>query len=216
MTGGGGSFRAIQTSFQFVRALRHIILWHLALSFVFPPVLIDGISYVDGGLRQNTPLSPALRMGSDRMIIIGLGHKQEIDENTLFKPVAKATPIAVLAKVVNAVMLDHVDYDIVWLSHINRLLSDGESVFGEAFIDRLNATIEPIRGAGYRKVPHLTIRPSRNVGTLAAQHVRDGKMRSSRSMVTRFIRTVARLERKDEADLTSYLLFDGGFLRYSD
>ena len=36
-------------------------------------------------------------------------------------------------------------------------------------------------------------------------------MRSSRSMVTRFIRTVARLERKDEADLTSYLLFDGGF-----
>ena len=182
-----------------------------AIPFVFPPVLIDGISYVDGGLRQNTPLSPALRMGSDRMIIIGLGHKQEIDENTLFKPVAKATPIAVLAKVVNAVMLDHVDYDIVRLSHINRLLSDGESVFGEAFIDRLNATIEPIRGAGYRKVPHLTIRPSRNVGTLAAQHVRDGKMRSSRSMVTRFIRTVARLERKDEADLTSYLLFDGGF-----
>lgn len=182
-----------------------------AIPFVFPPVSIDGISYVDGGLRQNTPLSPALRMGSERLLVIGLGHKKETDEGALFAAAEKSTPISVLGKVVNALMLDHVDYDIVRLSHINRLLEDGESVFGEEFIDRLNQTVEPIRGASYRKMPHVVLRPSQDLGMLAAQHVREKRLKSSNGVVMRLIRTLARLERRDEADLTSYLLFDGAF-----
>jgi len=50
-----------------------------------------------------------------------------------------------------------------------------------------------------------------DLGMLAAQHVRERRMKSSRSVVTRLVRTLARLERRDEADLTSYLLFDGDF-----
>ena len=57
-------------------------------------------------------------------------------------------------------MLDHVDYDIVRLSHVNRLMEDGEAVFGEQFIDRLNQMVKPIRGASYRKIPHVVMRPS--------------------------------------------------------
>ena len=182
-----------------------------AIPFVFPPVSIDGISYVDGGLRQNTPLSPALRMGSERLLVMGLGHKKQQDETALFSPTEKSTPISVLGKVVNALMLDHVDYDIVRLSHINRLMEDGETVFGEQFIDRLNHMVEPIRGASYRKIPHVVLRPSQDLGMLAAQHVREKKLKSSNGVVMRLIRTLARLERKDEADLTSYLLFDGSF-----
>ena len=46
---------------------------------------------------------------------------------------------------------------------------------------------------------------------MAAQYVRENKLRSSRSLISRVIRTLARMENKDEADLTSYLLFDGGY-----
>ncbi|HRE92234.1 MAG TPA: patatin-like phospholipase family protein, partial [Myxococcota bacterium] len=34
-----------------------------AIPFIFPPVPIDGHHYVDGGLRQNTPLRPVISTG---------------------------------------------------------------------------------------------------------------------------------------------------------
>jgi NTE family protein len=180
-----------------------------AIPFVFPPVPIDGIPYVDGGLRQNTPLSPALRLGSDRLLVVGLG-TNKTDDGAL-PTQAKASPVNVLAKVLNALMLDHVDYDLIRLGHVNRLLSDGKEVFGEEFIDRLNQMVAPIRGAEYRIMPHVVLRPSRDLGAMAAQHVRERRLRSSRRLIARVVRTLARMESYDEADLVSYLLFDGGY-----
>src|SRR3990172_5163208 len=39
-----------------------------AIPFLFPAVRIDDRYYVDGGLRMNTPLSPALRLGADQIL----------------------------------------------------------------------------------------------------------------------------------------------------
>ncbi len=185
-----------------------------AIPFVFPAVPIDAIPYADGGLRQNTPLSPALRLGSDRLLVVGLGHEMgEMDHHS--EPPdwrgKLSSPVFMLAKVLNALMLDHVDYDIVRMEHVNRLLEDGEMVFGEQFITRLNAMVTPIRGASYRKVPHVVLRPSQDLGKMAADYVRGSSMRKHRSVAARVIRTLSRLESREEADLTSYLLFDGGY-----
>ncbi len=182
-----------------------------AIPFVFPPVPIDGIPYVDGGLRQNTPLSPALRLGSERLLVIGVGHHGGAASESERRLETLASPVSILGKVVNALMLDHVDYDLIRLSHINRLLGNGESVFGEQFISRLNSMVTPIRGARYRIIPHLVLRPSRDLGRMAAQHVRGGHMSSTRSVTRRLVRSLARMEHRDEADLTSYLLFDGQY-----
>ena len=110
-------------------------------------------------------------MGSDKLLVWS-GHAKTIDEETLFSKEDKSTPIS-CSVVVNALMLDHVDYDLVRLSHVNRLMEDGEAVFGEQFIDRLNQMVKPIGGASYRKIPHIVMRPSRDLGMLAAQHVRE-------------------------------------------
>ena len=45
-----------------------------AIPFLFPAVKIEDRYYVDGGLRMNTPLSPALRLGADRVLVIALKH----------------------------------------------------------------------------------------------------------------------------------------------
>lgn len=185
-----------------------------AIPFVFPAVSIDGIPYCDGGLRQNTPLSPALRLGSDRLLVVGLGHEKTPEEEDAGMPENKrrlTSPVFLLAKVLNALMLDHVDYDLIRLEHVNRLLQDGELVFGEQFISRLNTMVTPIRGARYRKIPHLVLRPSRDLGALAADHVRNGTLRGGRRFSSRVVRMLAHLEHPNEADLTSYLLFDGGY-----
>ena len=183
-----------------------------AIPFVFPSVEIDGIPYADGGLRQNTPLSPALRMGSERLLVVSLSHaaKQQGDLS-MNGAGSTVSPVFVLAKLVNALMLDHVAYDLVRLGHVNRLLSDGEAVFGEQFIARLNTMVGPIRGAHYRIIPHLILRPSRDLGKMAAQYIRGPGLSNKRSVITRMLRTLARMENRDEADLTSYLLFEGGY-----
>ncbi len=184
-----------------------------AIPFVFPAVPIDGIPYADGGLRQNTPLSPALRMGSKRLVVVGLGHDKQFDTDTTMPEWRGRlrSPVFMLAKVLNALMLDHVDYDIIRLEHMNRILEEGQAVFGDQFTTRLNTLAGPVRGAKYRIIPHVTLRPSYDLGRLAADHVRGGKLRSERGVTGRMMRTLARMESRDEADLTSYLLFDGGY-----
>ncbi len=183
-----------------------------AIPFVFPAVPIDGIPYSDGGLRQNTPLSPALRLGSTRLLVVGLGHEKSMADDHMPEWRRRlSSPVFLLAKVLNALMLDHVDYDIIRLEHMNRLLGDGEKVFGQQFITRLNTMMAPIRGARYRIIPHIVLRPSQDLGKIAADYVRGSQMRSSRGISRRAIRALARMESRDEADLTSYLLFDGGY-----
>ncbi len=184
-----------------------------AIPFVFPAVDIDGVPYADGGLRQNTPLSPALRLGSTRLVVVGLGTDKHIashEEPGVWRS-RLASPVFLLAKVLNALMLDHVDYDLIRLEHMNRLLRDGQKVFGEQFTTRLNTMMGPMRGARYRLVPHVVLRPGRDLGRMAAQYVRSKKMRRSRSLIRQIIRRLSLMESRDEADLCSYILFDGPF-----
>ncbi len=186
-----------------------------AIPFLFPPVAIDGIPYVDGGLRQNTPLSPALRLGSTRILVVGMG-AEKVEPTVTRQRLhewneAVARPIFLLGKVMNALMLDRVEYDLIHLEHFNLILKDGEQAFGRQFVDRLNHILGPVRGANYRYIPHLAIRPSRDLGRLAAEHVRSGGLRGERSITSRMVKMLARAEPREEADLTSYILFDGRF-----
>ena len=44
-----------------------------AIPLLFPGVRVGGAYDCDGGLRLNTPLSPALRLGADRLLVIAAG-----------------------------------------------------------------------------------------------------------------------------------------------
>ena len=45
-----------------------------AIPLLFPSVRVGARYYADGGLRLNTPLAPAVRLGADRILVIGLTH----------------------------------------------------------------------------------------------------------------------------------------------
>ena len=108
-------------------------------------------------------------------------------------------------------MLDRVDYDLIRLDHFNRLLLQGENAFGSTFVQRLNQVLSPLRQAHYRHVPYLAIRPSQDLGYLAANHIKHHKIKTNQPLMARLIKLLARLESPDEADLCSYLLFDGKY-----
>ncbi len=185
-----------------------------AIPLVFPPVRIGSMLYCDGGLRQNTPIAPAIRLGAERILVIGLAresHGAVVNESPVGRFNESPGALFLLGKVLNAFLLDHVQTDIELLERINQILADGESAAGPGFADRLSAQALARGGEPYRRVESLVVRPSQDIGRLAAQHVRRGKL--SGSLVARQLLNLLDNTMNDESDLASYLLFDGAFAR---
>ncbi|WP_394833971.1 patatin-like phospholipase family protein [Pendulispora rubella] len=203
-----------RTLFRAVHVGPHHALASAAIPLLFPPVRIDRELYLDGGLRQNTPIAPALRLGATH--IFAIGASSEVRGVVTNEGPAKTTetPAAafLLGKVLNAFLLDHIDVDIELLTRINHVVLDGTNTFGPEFLERLNTTAAR-RGAPPCKYVHcLNVRPSENMGRLAADFVRRGRYRGD-PFVTKRVLSLLDFGVGDEADLASYLLFDGQFAR---
>ena len=85
-----------------------------AIPMLFPPVEIDDELYLDGGLRQNTPIAPALRLGATHIFTIGSSREVKgVAGRTKGSPAgapSRAPGAAfLLGKILNAFLLDHVD-----------------------------------------------------------------------------------------------------------
>ena len=142
-----------------------------AIPFLFPAPRIDGSYYCDGGLRLNTPLAPALRLGADRLLIIGLRHTPTLEEEAALAAPREGnySALAYLAgKVLNALLLDHIDYDVDRLRLVNAILETGIGAYGPGFLDRINETIEALRGTPYRVVQNVYLVPSRDLSVIEA------------------------------------------------
>lgn len=185
-----------------------------AIPLVFPPVRIGSTLYCDGGLRQNTPIAPAIRLGAERILVVGLSREvrgQVVNESPTGRADGAPGALFLLGKVLNAFLLDHVNADVELLGRINQILEDGAQVAGPDFARKLSDQAIARGGEPYRKVETMLVRPSQDIGRLAAQHVRRGKL--SGSVVARQLLTLLDNGMSDESDLASYLLFDGAFAR---
>lgn len=189
-----------------------------AIPFIFPAPRIDDGYFCDGGLRLNTPLAPALRLGADRLLIIGLRHLPTPEEEAALSPHRENnyTSLAYLGgKVLNALLLDHVDYDVDRLRLVNAILDTGVRAYGPDFMQRINAVIEEMRGTPYKVVRNVYLLPSRDLGVIAADcfahHHSPGGLRSwiSNTIARYAVHGIA-----EEADLLSYLYFDECYTRH--
>jgi NTE family protein len=185
-----------------------------SIPILFPPVRIDGELYLDGGLRQNTPIAPALRLGATHIFAVGGSREVKgVATNEGGSPGAEAPGIAfLLGKILNAFLLDHIDVDIELLTRLNHVLEDGSRAYGDGFTARMSAEAHRRGEPAYRHVHSLGVRPSEDIGRLASEHVRRGRFRGD-PLVTKKLLTLLDFGGGSEADLASYLLFDGAFCR---
>ncbi len=185
-----------------------------AIPFLFPAVRIGERYYVDGGVRMNTPLSPALRLGAGKVLVIGLKHPSPpgaSKEQVLYPEEVITQPSFLLGKVLDALMLDQLEYELQRLDLVNALIRHGTQIYGEDFLERINVAVRGQRGVDYRRVETTMIRPSEDIGKLAAQCYRKGGTRSFGAISGWVTRLAMRGMPEDEADLLSYLYFDGCF-----
>ncbi len=189
-----------------------------AIPFIFPSPRIDGRYFCDGGLRLNTPLAPALRLGADRLLIIGLRHPptpQEEAALSVHREYSYGSLAYLGGKVLNALLLDHVDYDVDRLRLVNAILDTGARAYGPDFMRRINAVIERMRGVPYKVVRNVYLLPSRDLGVIAAECL-DHRERTCdpRRWLSRAVAHYATLGIAAEADLLSYLYFDDCYVRH--
>ena len=117
-----------------------------------------------------------------------------------------------LGKVVNAFLLDHLHADLDELEKINGMLSDGIAAFGDEYLDRINEAAARRGSPPKRLVNALAVKPSVDLGAIASAHLRRHRARFGETMGRQFLRLLDVGEGSD-ADLASYLLFDGVFAR---
>jgi NTE family protein len=198
------------------------VLASASLPLLFPAVRIGHRWFCDGGLRQNTPLTPALRLGADRVLVITLHAESQLPEpnpNPFDEPLpgpARHYPdyLFLLGKLLDALLLDPLDYDLMVLERINAMLRQAEELFAtdESAIEQLNELMRAYRGKGYRIVEPEIIRPSRDLGHLASSFASDVDPDFWGSRILEALGTrAAESAGYGESDLLSYLLFDGGY-----
>ena len=199
-----------------------------AIPVLFKPVRIDGEYHCDGGLRQNVPLSPARRLGADGVIVVNPryihGEAPVDDGGGAPKPPAAVDdaeagdgfpgPLFLLGKTLNALLLDRIDTDLARLQGINGILEAGERAYGPGFVDALNRELGFPPGRAMRPLRASLIRASEDIGKMCADFVRSAVFRSRVSgALGRIMRRLAEGDERKEADLLSYLLFDGEFAK---
>ena len=184
-----------------------------AIPFLFPAVRIGERYYVDGGLRMNTPLSPALRLGAERILVVALKHTTPPEPDAPTYPEEVITqPAFLLGKVLDALTLDQLEYELHRIELINAILEQGEAVYGADFGERINVAVREQRGVGFRHVRTVTIRPSEDIGRIAARcHRAHGGARALGLLGELVARAASSGVPSDEADLLSYLYFDARF-----
>ncbi|HEY4118482.1 MAG TPA: patatin-like phospholipase family protein [Byssovorax sp.] len=182
-----------------------------AIPVLFPPVRIGGELFMDGGLRQNTPIAPALGLGATHVFAVGLS--REVRGVGADAEAEKIPGVAmVIGKVLNAFLLDHVQTDLEVLSRINDVIADGEAAYGSDFLPKVNAEAQRRGETQYQRVETLVVRPSEDIGRLAADYVRKHPPRGGAGLARRLL-TLVDVGEATEADLASYLLFDGPFAK---
>lgn len=194
---------------------RHVLA-SAAIPLLFPAVKIGNSFFTDGGLRQNTPMSPAIRLGADRLLVISLRHLETPAEQAdpvrqHEREVAYPKPLFLFGKALNALLLDHTDYDLDRMSRLNAIIEAGEHAFGTRFAEVMNQELIRLRGAPLRPLQAVHVRPSVDIGELASDFVRKGRARVSGRVAKRLLRRLAESESQHESDALSYLLFDGNF-----
>jgi len=183
-----------------------------AIPILFPARKIDRAFYCDGGLRLNTPLAPALRLGADRVMVVGLRHRstrQEEDRAARRRELAFMHPAYLAGKVLNALLLDRVEYDVERLRKTNEVLRKGSAEFGPEFLERINRPAAGVGQTAYRLIDDCLISPSRDLGDVAGECL--GHRGTTSGLRNRLadlaMRTAARGAGPDK-DLLSYIFFD--------
>ena len=184
----------------------HITHEHLlassAIPFIFPATAlkINGHTeyFGDGSMRQSAPISPAIHLGADRVLVIGAGRMHEPQDAPEKSEQNSYPSLAQIAgHALSNIFLDALSVDVERMRRINQTLQ----LIPPS--DRTSSALKPIE--------LLLIAPSQRLDAIAARHV-DALPIAVRAMLGSLGVSSNASDAKGAA-LASYLLFESAYTR---
>lgn len=173
------------------------LLASAALPFIFPAVKVHREYFGDGSMRQIAPVSPALHLGADRVLIVGTGRQTSGPNADQARARSNVYPsfAQIAGHALNSIFLDSLAVDIERLERINRTVKLIPP-------ERLADSSTPLR-----PVKVLVISPSQPIERIAARFLHE------LPATVRFILKPTGALNRSGSNLASYLLFEQSFCR---
>jgi NTE family protein len=170
------------------------LLASAAIPFIFPAVHVHREHFGDGSMRQLAPISSALHLGAERVLVVGMGAGGNADAESARSPIDEYPSLAQIAgHALDSIFLDSMEVDLERLHRINRTVS----MIPEALRPSVNL----------RHVDVLVISPSQPLEKIAERYLKNMPW-----TIRLLLRSVG-VTRRRGANLVSYLLFDKSYCR---
>ena len=162
----------------------------VAIPLLFPPMPIGSDYFGDGAMRQLHPLSPAIHLGADRLLIIGVRARRAAGVTVDRLAPVMPSPGDIFGYMLDTLFTDQIYGDLEQLERINVLVHNA-----------------PEAARGERPIETLMLAPSVDPREIAGRHVRE---------MPPGLRALLRVIGGRDASgyqLASYLTFEAGYTR---
>jgi NTE family protein len=161
-----------------------------AIPLLFPPMKLQEEFFGDGAMRQLNPLSPAIHLGADRLLIIGVRARRAAGVPVTRTQATMPSPGEIFGYMLDTLFTDQIYGDLEQLERINQLVE-----------------LAPEAAHGSRHVETLMMAPSVDPREIAGRHGAE---------LPRGLRALLRVIGGRDASgfqLSSYLTFESGYTR---
>lgn len=167
----------------------------IAVPMIFPPVLIGNEYFGDGAMRQATPLAPAIHLGADRILVIGVRNEMadvvvDPEDSRQFPSFAQ-----IAGYMLDTLFMDGLYADLERMTRINQLIDAVDPEDRAGFLARM------------RPIDTMLVVPSQDLREIAYEH------RRAMPLAVRMLLRGIRGESKNENRLLSFLLFESEYTR---
>lgn len=178
-----------------VRADLHLdhLMASIAVPMIFPPVKINGEYFGDGAMRQATPLSPAIHLGADRILVIGIRDEIADDAPPPNAPQTVPSFAMIAGYMLDTLFMDGLYSDLERMTRINQL------------IDAVNPEDRHGSLTQMRPIDTMLIVPSEDLREIAHKHKQELPF-----ALRALLRGVSG-RKANESRLLSFLLFEKAY-----
>jgi NTE family protein len=166
-----------------------------AVPFVFSPVRIGNEYFGDGAMRQRVPLSPAIHLGADRILVIGVRdeHPDQVPSET--ESAQQPTLGHLAGYMLDTLFMDGLYSDLERISRINMIMEQLPAGALEGPVSKLKV------------IETSVLVPKEDLRAVAQRHV------SELPRAIRLLLGGLGAMNRGGSQLISYLLFESGYTR---
>ncbi len=167
----------------------------IAVPMIFPPVRINGEYFGDGAMRQATPLSPAVHLGADRLLVIGIRDETADKAPDSERPQSYPSFAQIAGYILDTLFMDGLYSDLERITRINQI------------IDSVAPEHRGSSMAHMRPIDTMLIVPSEDLRVIAYRH------RQKLPFAIRALLRGISSRHPSENRLLSFLLFEQTYTR---